>query len=44
MIFFIELGIYLLGEFGVRIEDLVFVIEDGCEILNKYDKEICVVG
>ena len=44
MIFSIEPGIYLPGEFGVRIEDLVLVTEDGCEILNKHDKEICVVG
>ncbi|HBH3676289.1 TPA: M24 family metallopeptidase, partial [Clostridioides difficile] len=42
--FSIEPGIYLPGEFGVRIEDLVLVTEDGCEILNKHDKEICVVG
>ena len=31
MCFSIEPGIYLPGEFGVRIEDLVIVTEDGCE-------------
>lgn len=43
MIFSIEPGIYLPGEVGVRIEDLVLVTEDGCEVLNKYDKELIVV-
>lgn len=43
MIFSIEPGIYLPGEVGVRIEDLVLVTEDGCEVLNKYDKELTVI-
>lgn len=43
MIFSIEPGIYLPGEVGVRIEDLVLVTEDGCEVLNKYNKEITIV-
>ena len=42
-IFSIEPGIYLPGEVGVRIEDLVLVTEDGCEVLNKYDKELTIV-
>ena len=44
MIFSIEPGIYLPGEFGVRIEDLVLITEDGCEVLNKFDKELTVIG
>ena len=44
MIFSIEPGVYLPGEFGVRIEDLVLVTEDGCEILNKVDKHWNIVG
>ena len=44
MIFSVEPGIYLPGEFGVRIEDLVLVTEDGHEILNSHDKELCIVG
>ncbi len=40
MIFSIEPGIYLLGEFGVRIEDLVCVTENGCEVLNHVNKEL----
>ncbi|WP_254768752.1 M24 family metallopeptidase [Salinilacihabitans rarus] len=34
MVFSVEPGIYLASEFGVRIEDLVAVTEDGCERLN----------
>lgn len=44
MIFSVEPGIYLPGEFGVRIEDLVMVTEDGYENLNKHDKELCIIG
>lgn len=38
MIFSIEPGVYLPGEFGVRVEDLVLVTADGCEVLNHVDK------
>ena len=34
MVFSVEPGVYLPGEFGVRVEDLVAVTEDGCERLN----------
>ena len=37
MVFSIEPGVYLPGEFGVRIEDLVAVTADGCERLNDSD-------
>lgn len=40
MVFSIEPGVYLPGKFGVRIEDLVMVTEDGVEVLNKYTKEL----
>ena len=43
MIFSIEPGIYLKGKCGVRIEDLVVVTENSCEVLNKYSKELKIV-
>lgn len=44
MIFSVEPGIYLPGEFGVRIEDLVLVTEEGHQNLNGASKEPTVVG
>ena len=44
MIFSIEPGIYLPGRFGVRVEDLVLVTEDGCEVLNKADKHVRILS
>ena len=41
--FSIEPGIYLPGDMGVRIEDLVIVTDDGCEVLNSYPKGITVL-
>ena len=41
--FSIEPGIYLPGDLGVRIEDLVIVTEDGCEVLNSYPKTLTVL-
>lgn len=43
MVFSIEPGIYLPGEFGVRIEDLVMVTEDGCQVLNHFTKDLIVI-
>ena len=38
MVCSIEPGVYLDGAFGVRVEDLVVVTEDGCERLNHSDR------
>lgn len=43
MTFSIEPGIYIPGKVGVRIEDLVLVTENGCEVLNSYPKEYKVI-
>ena len=44
MIFSVEPGIYLPSDFGVRIEDLVIVTDNGCEILNHVSKELRILG
>ena len=44
MCFSIEPGIYLKDDVGVRIEDLVIVTEDGCEVLTRYPKNLQIVG
>jgi len=36
----VEPGIYLPGKFGVRIEDLVVLHEDGAETLNTLEREL----
>ncbi len=38
----VEPGVYLPGELGVRIEDLVLVTDDGCERLNTLPKDLIV--
>lgn len=38
MAFSIEPGIYLPGRFGMRIEDIVVVTDDGCERLNRLER------
>lgn len=43
MIFSVEPGIYLEGELGVRIEDLVLVTEEGHEVLNSYPKDLQII-
>lgn len=43
-IFSIEPGIYHPAIQGCRIEDLVLVTEDGCEVLNHYPHDIEVIG
>jgi len=40
MCFSVEPGIYLPGKFGVRIEDLVVLHEDGAETLNALEREL----
>lgn len=43
MTFSVEPGVYLAGKFGVRVEDLVAITEDGCETLNDLTHELRVI-
>ena len=36
----VEPGIYLDGQFGVRIEDIVMVTKDGCDVITKSEKKL----
>ena len=38
-----EPGIYLPGKFGVRIEDVTFLSENGCEDITKSPKNLIIV-
>ncbi len=40
----VEPGLYLAGDVGVRIEDLVVVTDDGCERLTTFTKDLLVVA
>jgi len=40
----IEPGVYLPGRFGVRIEDIVTVTEDGARRLNGTARELQIVA
>jgi D-alanyl-D-alanine dipeptidase len=43
MCFSIEPGVYLRGQFGVRIEDIVVVTEDGAARLNRASRDLEIV-
>ena len=43
MVITVEPGIYLENEFGVRIEDMIIVTENGCENITKSEKELIIL-
>jgi Xaa-Pro aminopeptidase len=43
MAFSVEPGIYVDGEWGARIEDIVVVTDDGCERLNSRPRDLVVL-
>jgi len=38
-----EPGIYLPGKFGVRIEDVLFITDDGCQNITNLSKELIII-
>lgn len=44
MAFSVEPGIYIPGEFGMRIEDIVVVTDDGARRCNESPRDLVVVG
>jgi Xaa-Pro aminopeptidase len=43
MVFSIEPGIYLPGQFGIRLEDIVILRSDGPEIFSELPRELRVI-
>lgn len=43
MVMTVEPGIYLESKYGVRIEDMVFVTQNGCKNITKSDKKLIVL-
>jgi Xaa-Pro aminopeptidase len=42
MVFSVEPGVYLPGKFGVRIEDIVTVTDNGCQLLTGFSHELVI--
>lgn len=43
MVVTVEPGIYIPGEFGVRVEDMALITSDGCKNLTKTAKELLIL-
>lgn len=42
-VFSVEPGVYVEGSYGIRIEDLILMKDDGIEILSKSKKELIII-
>ena len=40
MVLSVEPGIYIEGQFGVRIEDIVEITENGCNVITQSEKKL----
>jgi Xaa-Pro aminopeptidase len=43
MVLTVEPGIYLPGKLGIRIEDVILVTRDGCDVLTQTPRELPAV-
>jgi Xaa-Pro aminopeptidase len=43
MVLTVEPGVYIPDLWGVRIEDMILVKEEGCEVLTKVSKDFTVL-
>jgi Xaa-Pro aminopeptidase len=43
MVITVEPGIYIPGEWGIRIEDMVVVTSTGCEVLTPTSKQLVTI-
>ncbi|MBI5620362.1 aminopeptidase P family protein [Candidatus Gottesmanbacteria bacterium] len=43
MIVTVEPGVYIEGQYGIRLEDLILLKEDGIEVLSKSDKQVIIL-
>jgi D-alanyl-D-alanine dipeptidase len=44
MSFSVEPGVYIPGRFGIRIEDIVAIVDNGPRRLNESDRRLAVVS
>ena len=43
MIITVEPGVYMEGLYGVRVEDLILVENDGCNVISRLDKKLLIL-
>jgi Xaa-Pro aminopeptidase len=43
MVVTVEPGVYLTGRFGVRLEDVVVIEDEGCRVLSGSSKQVICI-